>query len=282
MNKNCKFCNKPFHSSLAVHNFYIIKSIGSFYKCDTCKVMIQPKELKNLYVNQDSSNYNFNKNFFYYLKQIILIYFIFTLRKLFHKKKDILDYGCGSGELATALSFFYKDKNIYTSDVFELEDKFIPKIKDHYLLHKGQLKGKKFDVIFMRHVFEHILNLNNFVKNIKENLKNKDSLLVIEVPNMDSLWKKIMKKRWPGYFYPFHYYVFSKIFLKNFFHKNGLKIVKKKNLEPPIFGSYLLSYGINKPTCKFLSLILYPVQLLISKIFLSSEAILLVVKKNSD
>ena len=279
MNTKCKFCNNRYNLTITAHNYHKIKNIGKFYQCSSCKVMIQPKVIKNLYNKQDSSNYNLSKNFFYYLKKIILLNFIFNIKKFFNKKKNILDYGCGSGELAIALSLFYKNKNIFTADVFKLEKKFIPKIKKHYLLHKGQLKNKKFDVILMRHVFEHIFDLNTFTKNIKKNLKNKDSNLIIEVPNMDSLWRKIMKERWPGYFYPFHYYVFSKQFLKNYLSKNDFKIIGEQNLEPAIIGSYLLTFGINKSICKLLSLIFYPLQFLISKIFLSSEAILITVKK---
>ncbi len=275
----CKFCNKNYNSLILVSDYYEASSTGKFYECKNCKILVQPKIIKNLYTNQESSNYNLNKNFFYYLKQIILLKFIFNLKKFFYKKKDILDYGCGSGELAIALSLFFKNKNIFTADVFKLDKKFIPKIKKHYLLHKGQLKNKKFDLILMRHVFEHILDLENFLKKIKKNLKNKDSNLIIEVPNLDSFWRKIMKERWPGYFYPFHYYVFSKKFLKNYLSKYDLKVVGEQNLEPAIIGSYLLTFGINKSICKLLSLIFYPLQLLISKIFLSSEAILIIVKK---
>ena len=279
MKKKCKFCNNLIKSSFAVYNYHITGSTGRFYECESCKIMYQPKIIKNLYTNQESSNYNLNKNFFYYLKQIILLNFIFYIKKFFYKKKDILDYGCGSGELAIALSFFYKKKDIFTADVFKLDKKFIPRIKKHYLLNKGELKNKKFDIILMRHVLEHIFDLNVFIKKIKKNLKNKDSNLIIEVPNMNSIWRKIMKERWPGYFYPFHYYVFSKKFLKNYLSKNSLEVVDVKNLEPAIIGSFLLTLGINKSICKLLSLTFYPFQFLISKIFLSSEAILIIVKK---
>jgi len=281
MKKKCKFCFKIYNSNILAFNYLKAKKIRKFYQCNSCKVIVQPEAIRNLYIDQDSSNYNMSKNFFYYLKQIILLNFIFSLKIFFVKKRDILDYGCGSGELAIALSLFYKNKNIYTADVFKLDKKFIPKIKKHYLIHKGQLNNKKFDIILLRHVFEHIFNLNNFIKKIKKNLKNKDSNLIIEVPNMDSLWRKVMKKRWPGYFYPFHHYVFSKQFLKNYLSRNGLEIIKLRNIEPPIIGSFLLTYGINKSICKLISIILYPLQFLISKIFFSSEAILIIVRKNS-
>lgn len=279
MDKRCKFCKNKYNIIIKAHDYRQNKKAGYFYECKSCKVIIQPKIIKNLYINQKSSNYNLSRNFFYYLKKIILLNFILNIKSFFYKKKNILDYGCGSGELAIALTFFYKKKNIFTADVFNLNKKFIPKIKKHYLLHKGELKNKKFDIVLMRHVFEHIFDLDNFIKRIKKNLKNKDSNLIIEVPNMESLWRKIMKERWPGYFYPFHYYVFSKKFLRDYLSKNDLKVIGEQNLEPAIVGSYLLTFGINKSICKLLSLILYPFQFLISKIFSSSEAILIIVKR---
>ena len=55
----------------------------------------------------------------------------------------------------------------------------------------------------MRHVLEHIYDLDTFFNTIKKNLKNKNSLLIIEIPNFDSFWRKIMKCRWQVAFYPF-------------------------------------------------------------------------------
>ena len=282
MKKKCKFCNQSFPKLIKVYDYKNNLGKGKFLECKNCNIIYQPNVIKNLYNKQNTSNYNFKKNFFYYLKQIIFLNYICKIKKFFHKKKDILDYGCGSGELAISLGYFYKNKNIYTADVFRLDKNFMPNIKKHYELNKGKLKNKKFDVIIMRHVFEHIYDLSGFVKTIKKNLKNRNSNLIIEVPSMNSLWRKIMNKRWPGYFYPFHYYVFSRKFLETFFSKNGLKIIGEKKLEPPIIGSYLITFGVNKSICKFLSIIFYPVQVLFSKIFSSSEAILIIAKKNND
>jgi len=149
-------------------------------------------------------------------------------------------------------------------------------------LNTNELINKKFDIIIMRHVFEHLFKIKKFVKKIKYHLRNNSSYLIIEVPNMNSIWRKVMKNRWPGYFYPYHNYVFSENFLKKFFIKNGYIIIREIRLEPPIFGTFFLTFGLNRLYCKIFSMFLYPVQFLISKIFLSSESIMIIVKKKSD
>ena len=63
MSKKCTFCNKIYNSSMATYNYQKINRIKKFYLCRSCKVIVQPKSIKNLYVKQDSSNYNLNKNF---------------------------------------------------------------------------------------------------------------------------------------------------------------------------------------------------------------------------
>lgn len=282
MRNNCKFCKKIINISFKSYNYKNNKNSEKFYQCNNCEVLYQPKIIKNLYDDQDSSNYNLSKNIFFYLKQLIFVYFIFNIRKFFYQNKDILDYGCGSGEFAVALSNFFKNKNIFTTDVFDLDKKFIPKIKKHFLLHKEELLGKKFDVILLRHVFEHLYDLNSFLAKIKKNMKNSKSLLIIEVPNMHSFWRKVMGKKWPGYFYPYHYYVFSQKFLRNILIKNGFIIIEQKKLESPIIGSFLLTLKINHYICKLLSIMFYPFQFLISKLFLSSESILIIARKKSD
>lgn len=280
--KICNFCKKKLHKKFYVYNYLNSKLDGKFYECKVCDVIINLSPHKKLYKNQDSVNYNLNKNIFFYLKQVFLLMFIIKIRRFFFNKKKVLDYGCGSGELSSLLSLVFKRNNFYTCDVFNLKKKFIPNIKKHYLLNTNKFPNKKFDIIIMRHVFEHLIELKTFVKKIKYNLRNNSSHLMIEVPNINSIWRKIMNRRWPGYFYPYHNYVFSENFLKNFFLKNGYKITSEIRFEAPIFGTFFLTFGLNRFCCKFFSILIYPLQFLISKIFSSSESIMIIVRKNSD
>jgi len=254
--------------------------IGFFYFCKKCNIFINFKKIDHLYKGKNNTNYNFKKNFFYFLKIIILKFFIFKIRKFLKHKKNILDYGCGSGELANCLANYFPDKKIYTSDIFKLDKKFIPKIEKHYLLNENIIYKEKFDTIILRHVLEHIFKIKNFLKRIKRLLKNNKSTLIIEVPNINSVWKKIMNFYWPGFFYPYHYYVFSEKFLRVELHRANYTIINIKKLHPPIFGTFFLNFGIPRSICKILAILFYPLQYFISLVLNSSESILLVAKKN--
>lgn len=275
----CKFCDSILNKKKNVVDYENLSNThGIFYDCERCDVEINFKKFENLYNNQESTNYNFSKNIFYYLKKIILISFLFKFRKILNKREKILDYGCGSGEFSSALSYVFPKSKIFACDLFEIKSDFLSKITKFFNLQKSNFGDYKFDAIILRHVFEHFLNPQEFINNIKKNL-NEDGVLLIEVPNKNSVWKKIMKFRWPGYFYPYHYYVFSRLFLKNYFAQQGFRLIKVQNLEPPIFGSFFMTFGLNRSLSRFFSLIIYPIQFLISKLFLTSESFLIVISK---
>ena len=140
--------------------------------------------------------------------------------------------------------------------------------------------SNKFDVIIMRHVLEHILDFETLLEKIKVILKKKTGILIIEVPNYNSVWLKILGNNWPGYFFPYHHYVFSENFLKEHLKNKGFRVVKAKKVEPPIFGAFFYSVGFNRNLSKIFSILLYPIQILISKITFKSEALLLFVKND--
>ena len=275
----CKFCNSILNKKKYVINYENFSNThGIFYDCEKCNLEINFKKFEDLYENQESTNYNFSKNIFYYLKRIILISFLFKFKKILNNREKILDYGCGSGEFSSALSHVFPKSKIFACDLFEIKNDFLLKITKFFNLQKSNFGDYKFDAIILRHVFEHFLNPQKFISDIKNNLTD-DGILMIEVPNKNSIWKKIMKMRWPGYFYPYHYYVFSELFLKNYFAKQGFRLIKIKKLEPPIFGSFFITFGLNRSLSRFLSLLIYPIQFVISKLFLTSESFLIVICK---
>ena len=122
-------------------------------------------------------------------------------------------------------------------------------------------------------MLEHIYDFNKLIPKLKLLLK-KNGKIIIEIPNYHSFWREILKGKSRFLLSISSLCVFKTILTKQFkIHK--LKIIKVNFVEPPIFGSYFSSLGINRSLSKFLSIILYPLQFIISKFNSSSEGIFL-------
>tara|TARA_B100000029_G_C17586176_1_gene961183 strand:+ start:1240 stop:2112 length:873 start_codon:yes stop_codon:yes gene_type:complete len=124
----------------------------------------------------------------------------FKLSKLFFTKKhkSILDIGAGEGYL---LNFFSKrnykcygvDQSLY--GIKNHNPKLLKKIKfvNCNIVKDDFFSGKKFDIIFLMNVAEHVSNFNILLKKIYKKL-NKNGILVIRVPNeYDIIHKKYLK-----------------------------------------------------------------------------------------
>jgi SAM-dependent methyltransferase len=285
-NSKCFFCKKKTGKNIKVYNSsnYIVNSC--FEECYNCKILQRKnKKIKAIYGNLNNNiNYNI-KNIFFFLKIFIFFFFIIRIWKFVNNKRKndnfiILDYGCGSGELINALSIFVKSR-FYAADIFlkkpDLIFNNIKYVNDKKILSK-QFKNK-FDVIILRHVLEHIMHPNEFLKKIAYILKKKGTL-IIEVPDYyNSFWVKVFKKRWPGFFFPYHTFLYSKEFLANLLINHNFKICKTIKAEPPILGSFLITLKLPRFFSKLFSILFFPLQFFISKFFLSSEAMIFIANK---
>lgn len=139
-----------------------------------------------------------------------------------------LDVGCVGGQ------FLYEMKRLNpTGEYYGVEPgNFDEKdVKGYDLkIFKGGLKeacypDNYFDVITMNHVFEHIHNPSETMKELKRMLKI-DGTLIISVPNYRSLTYKLFGKYWYHLDAPRHLFIYSGETLKRYADKFNLKIVK--------------------------------------------------------
>ena len=206
--KKCKFC-KSKTREIRVKNYLNTNLQGRFLKCLKCKVYINNKISKKIYTaSKKNIKKNLNKNILYYLKSFFLYLTYLKVKKHFPRKKNIiLDFGSGSGEFSSIMT--NTNNKIFATD-FEynklLYKRKISFIKPNKLFSSNY--NHKFDVIFLRHVLEHILDFDKIIIKLKKKLKN-DGKLIIEIPNYKSFWKILLRSNWPGFFYPFHHYVFQ-------------------------------------------------------------------------
>ena len=151
------------------------------------------------------------------------------------KQGKILDYGAGTGEFLNKMkSYSWKIEGVEPNETAR-----------NLALSKGlnlkpdisSLKKKKFDVISLWHVLEHIPDYEKKIDEFYEML-NEDGILIIAVPNFNSYDCEYYKEEWAAWDVPRHLWHFSRNGLKEKLSNKGFLMLKEKPLK---FDSYYVS-----------------------------------------
>lgn len=188
------------------------KDIASFY----------PSQYRNHFMQKNGPIYAKLKKFqlWWFAKKLEFI----ILDKNHDKTGSILEIGCGSGELLITL----KDrgfKNIFGSDILEPAKQLL--LEHGIKFQKGDIVKnfpfpRKFEVIILNHVFEHLSDPVKVLKYCKNHLK-KNGKAIIVMPNGDSWAMKIFKKKWDGLNAPRHFFIFSPLTMDALRQKIGFR-----------------------------------------------------------
>ncbi|MFC7356160.1 class I SAM-dependent methyltransferase [Jejudonia soesokkakensis] len=199
----------------------------------------KPEDLSKYYESESYiSHTDSNKGIVSYCYQIVKKYSLKKKLKLINRfqttKGLILDIGAGTGE-------FLKEADNNGWEIYGIEPspkaRELAKNKNVFLSKEfGELPDKKFDVITLWHVLEHLPSLDEEIKKIESFLKP-SGILIIAVPNYKSYDAKFYKKHWAAYDVPRHLWHFSQQSMKLLFSKN-LKLVR---IQPMIFDSFYVS-----------------------------------------
>ncbi|MFH1824876.1 MAG: class I SAM-dependent methyltransferase [Candidatus Firestonebacteria bacterium] len=236
-NKKCEICGSKDFKLLYILEDCNRRNKGVFkiVKCKKCKfVYLNPvlnrKELNKFYL---STCYKMDLN----EKEKEGLSERYELINHFKKKGKILDIGAAQGFFLK----FMKDKGWDVKGV-ELSKEACSFAKRKLNLNitnkdfiKTDLKNEKFDVMTMFEVMEHIPNINENLKKIYNHLKNK-GVLIISVPNFNSLQRFIFGRYWCHIDVPRHLYHFTRKTIKKLLLNNGFVIEKT-------FGSLVLAKG---------------------------------------
>ena len=181
----------------------------------------------------------------------------------FKRKISILDIGCGEGNF---LSYLDSKKFDKTGIEINNEGYKATKIKGINVFNQDisgvNFDGKKFDVISLWHVLEHIKEPKLLFENIKKNLNN-NGIVIFQIPNTGSIGFKYGKKNWFHMDSPRHLMLYNIKSVKKLCELTGFKIVSIKNE----FYDYPLDlfWSIRKSSIKFLVYPLYPMFKFFSK-----------------
>ena len=146
------------------------------------------------------------------------------------KKGTLLDVGCGNGYFLN----FAKKKGWKTLGI-EFSS-YASKFAERYGLkvikkpvENVKLSKEQFDAITFFNVLEHTSNPNNVLKKTRDWLKKK-GILLIEVPDLDSLQSSVFKQNWFHLDVPRHLLHFRRISFKRLIESNGFKIIDEYSI----------------------------------------------------
>ncbi|MDQ4121006.1 MAG: class I SAM-dependent methyltransferase [Acidobacteriota bacterium] len=182
--------------------------------------------------------------------------------KNFVSHGTLLDVGAGKGVFVAAAA-----ENGFEAVGVEPSPRFCEFAKERFnaTVYNGlletceELKGRKFDVITLHHVFEHVETPHELLENLKEFL-NDDGIVYLEVPNTQSLTTKLVDvyfrvrgRNWSCRLSPlhppFHKYGYNPKSLSFILKKHGWKILKTAT-----FSAFSRSFSENLQTANLRNL----------------------------
>ncbi|MGM0579993.1 MAG: class I SAM-dependent methyltransferase [Bacteroidota bacterium] len=253
-----KLSECPVCSASNLHNHKVVKdhsvSQESFniMICDNCNFQFtnprpSEEEIGKYYQSEEYISHSDKANSpIDYIYKLARKYALATKRRLINsvakdKKGRLLDYGCGTGYfLETMKENGWKTYGLEPNEKAREIAKTKSKVKES--LEELNLKNKKFDIITLWHVLEHIHNINDTIKILKTILKEKGKI-IIAVPNIESYEQNIFEEDWAAYDVPRHLYHFSQDTMNTLMLKHGLKI---KKVYPMKLDAYYISLLSNK------------------------------------
>ena len=169
-----------------------------------------------------------------------------SFKKYLHKK-DVLDFGCGDGEFLNILKKKKITKSFQGVEIRPSSLKKLQKLKITAYKSIFDFK-KKFDVICMYHVLEHLPNPTEIINDLKSKLK-KNGILIIEVPSCtDMLLQNDQLKNFRTFIlWSEHLVIYSSFLLKKVLKNSGFSKIKTIYLQRYGLKNHMSWFVLNKP-----------------------------------
>ena len=213
-------------------------------KCKTCNLVrsdpiADPGLIDNLY-EQSKCTYTFEKEneplkktYGHYLKNIVNSYDV--------KKNSYLDIGCSNGfmmEKAIEMGFSNIRGIEPSIDAIERASDKIKERIIHGTFDSSKFKNETFDLISFFQTFDHIIEPNEFLQNVRKILNEKGFVIAIN-HNIGSISYKFLKEKSPiidiG-----HAYIYDLTTIREIFEKNKFTVLKVFPVQNIVTFSRLL------------------------------------------
>jgi 2-polyprenyl-3-methyl-5-hydroxy-6-metoxy-1,4-benzoquinol methylase len=245
--EKCPVCGKTeFRNKLVVEDKTVSHESFAIVQCEGCGFQFtNPRpnafEIGHYYESDDYVSHNSAAAGL--VNQAYRVARFFTMRrkvsllnKLAPRRGKLLDYGCGTGHfLAAAKSAGWEVAGLEPS----------ARAREEASRRVGRPIGQEnlasfeagtFDAITLWHVLEHVHSLNETLSQLIALLKP-DGILLVAVPNVESLDAQHYREHWAAYDVPRHLYHFAPKTLTQLLKKH--KMVVRHTLPMPLDAYYV-------------------------------------------
>lgn len=200
----------------------------------------QPKEIDRYYQSENYISHSDSKKslldkMYQFVKRVTLFQKVKLVDRYVQDDKSILDIGAGTGDFLFAAAqkgwtiSGVEPNSEARNRAFQKSVALSPDLES--LMHR------KYKVITLWHVLEHLPDLENQILKMISLLEERGAL-VIAVPNFNSYDAKHYKESWAAYDVPRHLWHFSRTAIKKLFHKYGMEVVETR---PMIFDAFYVA-----------------------------------------
>lgn len=229
---NCPICGgTEFTHHLICKDHTTTGEQFQLHKCQTCSFMItspRPDQasIDKYYASNTYVSHNVRPttlvDYVYFLARKFTLNWKKNLLIKFGTPGLLLDYGCGTGDF---LNTCKKDRwDCYGIEPSVAARTIANETTGVSIFEKYEdIKEKKFNVVTLWHVLEHVHNLSSLIGQLK-NLLVTDGTLFIAVPNYEAEDAKIYQEYWAGYDVPRHLWHFSKRTMTHLVTAHGFRI----------------------------------------------------------
>jgi 2-polyprenyl-3-methyl-5-hydroxy-6-metoxy-1,4-benzoquinol methylase len=202
-----------------------------------------PKNLSAYYESEDYISHTDSKKsildkVYQAVKNITLKKKLQLINSFKTSSKNILDVGAGTGDFLKVCK--NNSWNVLGTEP-SLEARTIAAQKGISLdSDLSNIKNKKFDVISLWHVLEHVENLQEYISKL-ENLLAEDGRLIIAVPNFKSYDSIYYKEHWAAFDVPRHLWHFSQTSISKLFSEVDMIVEKTIPMKFDAYYVALLS-----------------------------------------
>lgn len=204
------------------------------------KTKIEPDEdmyrfyKTNIYHSHQTHEKTFTDKI-YFLSRKIMNYFKYKILNSNKPVKSLLDYGCGNGDFLKYIS--QKGINVTGVEKSNIAKKVCRSKGLKVFSTIKELSDKKYDVITLWHVLEHVPSPTHTISSLAKILSDK-GIIIIALPNIQSIDSQIFRSEWAALDVPRHIWHFTPKGLINQLKEQGFIMTKRQAL---ILDAYYIS-----------------------------------------